>query len=49
MAMFRDRSEAGEKLADALAGLHLADPVVFALPRGGVPVAVPVARRLNAP
>jgi predicted phosphoribosyltransferase len=49
MAMFRDRNDAGEKLADALAGLHLADPVVFALPRGGVPVAVPVARRLNAP
>jgi predicted phosphoribosyltransferase len=49
MAMFRDRTEAGEKLADALAGLSLADPVVLALPRGGVPVAVPVARQLKAP
>jgi predicted phosphoribosyltransferase len=49
MAMFRDRTEAGEKLADALAEFSLADPVVLALPRGGVPVAVPVARRLNAP
>jgi predicted phosphoribosyltransferase len=49
MVMFRDRAEAGEALADALAGLALPDPVVFALPRGGVPVAVPVARRLHAP
>jgi predicted phosphoribosyltransferase len=49
MAMFRDRTEAGEKLADVLAGLSLADPVVLALPRGGVPVAVPVARQLKAP
>jgi putative phosphoribosyl transferase len=47
--MFKDRTEAGEQLADALAGLDLPDPVVLALPRGGVPVALPVARRLNAP
>lgn len=47
--MFRDRTEAGEKLADRLAGLGLADPVVLALPRGGLPVALPVARRLGAP
>jgi putative phosphoribosyl transferase len=47
--MFRDRSEAGALLADALAGLDLPDPVVLALPRGGVPVALPVAERLNAP
>jgi predicted phosphoribosyltransferase len=47
--MFRDRTEAGEALADALEGLALIDPVVLALPRGGVPVAVPVANRLKAP
>lgn len=47
--MFRDRTEAGEKLAETLAGLDLPDPVVLALPRGGVPVALPVARRLGAP
>lgn len=47
--MFRDRSEAGARLADALAGLDLPDPVVLALPRGGVPVALPVAERLKAP
>jgi predicted phosphoribosyltransferase len=49
MAMFRDRTEAGEVLAEALEGLALTDPVVLALPRGGVPVAAPVARRLHAP
>lgn len=46
---FTDRQEAGRLLADELAGMHLVDPVVLALPRGGVPVACEVARRLNAP
>ncbi|GKY88769.1 phosphoribosyltransferase [Sinisalibacter aestuarii] len=47
--MFRDRQDAGKQLAEALAQLDLPDPVVLALPRGGVPVALPIARRLNAP
>ncbi|SDK12577.1 Predicted phosphoribosyltransferase [Cryobacterium psychrotolerans] len=51
--MFRDRPDAGrqlaEKLAEQLETLDLRDPVVYALPRGGVPVAVEVARRLRAP
>jgi predicted phosphoribosyltransferase len=47
--MFRDRTEAGEALAEALEQLKLADPVILALPRGGLPVAVPVADRLKAP
>jgi len=51
---FRDRTEAGEALAIAVAGLfgrhpEMTDPVVLALPRGGVPVALPVAERLGAP
>lgn len=46
---FKDRAEAGVILADRVAALRLADPVVLALPRGGVPVAVPVAERLGAP
>lgn len=47
--MFRDRQEAGRKLAEELARLHLADPVVLALPRGGVPVAKEIAEALKAP
>lgn len=47
--MFRDREEAGAKLADALAARPIERPVVLALPRGGVPVAAPVAARLKAP
>ncbi|MBW4706203.1 erythromycin esterase family protein [Roseobacter sp. YSTF-M11] len=46
---FADRKEAGQKLASELAGRKLDDPVIFALPRGGVPVAAEVARRLKAP
>jgi putative phosphoribosyl transferase len=46
---FRDRTDAGERLADALAGLVRAPAVVLGVPRGGVLVAVPVARRLEAP
>jgi len=46
---YRDRTEAGEALADALAGALGDQPaIVLALPRGGIPVAVPVARRLAA-
>lgn len=47
--MYRDRTEAGEALARALAEMTLDRPVVLALPRGGVPVALPVARALGAP
>ncbi|RME17722.1 MAG: phosphoribosyltransferase, partial [Alphaproteobacteria bacterium] len=47
--MFRDRTEAGERLAERLAEIDLPRPVVLALPRGGVPVALPIARRLKAP
>ena len=47
--MYRDRSDAGEALARALRKIELDRPVVLALPRGGVPVALPVARALGAP
>lgn len=46
---FPDRSEAGRQLGRRLAMLDLADPVVLALPRGGVPVAVEIAGALRAP
>ena len=46
---FANRRDAGRRLAAAVAGLALADPVILALPRGGVPVAYEIARRLHAP
>ncbi len=49
MQAFRDRKEAGRKLADELAGYAGEDVVVLGLPRGGVPVGYEVARRLGAP
>lgn len=49
MTSFLNRSEAGKSLATALAEKSYADPVILALPRGGVPVAIEVARRLKAP
>lgn len=45
---FPNRRSAGKALAEAVAKLDVADPLVLALPRGGVPVAYEVARRLNA-
>jgi putative phosphoribosyl transferase len=47
--MFEDRLHAGRELASLLVGLAAERPVVLALPRGGVPVAVEVARALDAP
>lgn len=46
---FSDRRQAGRLLADALEPLPLHDPVVLALPRGGVPLGLEIARRLQAP
>lgn len=46
--MFHDRSDAGRQLATAIAALAPHDPVVLALPRGGVPVAFEVASALGA-
>jgi putative phosphoribosyl transferase len=46
---FQDRAQAGRLLAEKLAGLsHRPDVAVLGLPRGGVPVAFEVARRLQA-
>ncbi|OHV64520.1 phosphoribosyltransferase [Mesorhizobium sp. LCM 4577] len=47
--MFRDRQEAGQKLGASLEALQLKDPIVLALPRGGVPIAAEVAKVLQAP
>lgn len=47
--MFADRAQAGRQLAERLRRLALADPVVLALPRGGVPVGSAIAQALHAP
>ena len=47
--IFEDRRDAGIQLAHALLRFQDRDPVVLALPRGGVPVAFEVARALDAP
>lgn len=55
--LFSDRAAAGEQLAQVIltqvnqlkeAGFAAA-PIVYALPRGGIPIAIPVARQLGCP
>jgi putative phosphoribosyl transferase len=46
---FENRSDAGRRLAQALARYRGDPVVVLALPRGGIPVAAEVARALSAP
>jgi len=45
---FADRRDAGRRLADHLRDVRVADPVIVALPRGGVPVATEIAEALGA-
>lgn len=54
--LFRDRTDAGEQLAQAIdatisqmATAKLPPQIVYALPRGGLPVALPIARMLKCP
>ncbi|MFC7139470.1 phosphoribosyltransferase [Halosimplex aquaticum] len=47
--MFRDRTDAGHRLADALEAGGIAADIVVAIPRGGLPLGRVVADRLGAP
>jgi predicted phosphoribosyltransferase len=47
--MFRDRDQAGLKLAETFAARGIAAEVVLAIPRGGVSVALPLAQHLATP
>ncbi len=51
--LFHDRHDAGTKLAEAvlaeMASAPAAEPIVYALPKGGLDVAEPVARLLHCP
>jgi putative phosphoribosyl transferase len=46
---FKDRIEAGRILAEALSEYKDKNPIILAIPRGGVVVAYEVAKALNAP
>lgn len=46
--MFKDREDAGRRLADELRGVPLRDPLVLAIPRGGVVVGAELAKGLGA-
>jgi len=47
--LFNDRRDAGAQLADRLGDLLREDPVLLAIPRGGVVVAYEVAKRRGVP
>jgi len=47
--VFANRQDAGRQLAKTVAELELHDPIIAALPRGGVPVGRPIAELLQAP
>jgi len=48
VGVFRDRHEAGLRLAEACSNILGRADLVYAIPRGGVPVAIPVAKALGA-
>lgn len=47
MRVFEDRSDAGERLGQALQRFKGSHPLVLAIPRGGIPVAAEIAKALN--
>ena len=49
MATFKSREEAGRKLASQISQWQSFNPIILAIPRGGVPVAAPVAQAFKRP
>ena len=49
MLLYKDRHEAGNKLAGGLVKLNIQDALVLGIPRGGVVVAAGVAKKLRFP
>ena len=49
VSVFEDRTDAGKRLAEYLAGYRNTKGIVLALPSGGVPVAAEIASALNLP
>jgi predicted phosphoribosyltransferase len=47
--LYKDRTDAGIKIGQILKKINLDQPIVLAIPFGGVPVGREVARALNAP
>lgn len=47
--MFKDRNDAGRRLAERLLGWRGRDAVVVALPRGGLPIGAEIAKAIGAP
>jgi len=47
--LFQNRTEAGERLARLLTAMSLRDPIVLAIPRGGIPVGAAAAQALVCP
>ncbi|GGM67244.1 phosphoribosyltransferase [Thermogymnomonas acidicola] len=47
--MFRDRAEAGKRLAEVVIKYGATSPIVLAIPRGGVVVGAEVSARLGCP
>jgi putative phosphoribosyl transferase len=49
MAKFKSREEAGRELADQIAQWQSYNPIILGVPRGGLPVAAPVAQAFKRP
>jgi putative phosphoribosyl transferase len=48
-SLFGSREEAGDAIARILARMKLVNPVILALPRGGIPIGLICAKTINAP